>query len=187
MSKAADIVVFSQDIGENIGIVVGAHLKRGASMSQWIKIEADKIRAENLRQQQMNAARTQHAALVAQTSSVFWDNFVATVQSDVTAWNAEFPNDPDQQLALEPLHATTFRLLRPSRDRILSIEASDAGVTCDRHAKSANGNHGRRELPVWKWAVGADGVIGVYEERRTLTGAALSELLIRRMLDSSDA
>jgi hypothetical protein len=151
-------------------------------MPQWIKIEADKIKAENLRQQQMNAARTQHAALIAQTSSAFWDNFVTTVQSDVTAWNAEFLDDPDQQLAIEPLHATTFRLLRPSRDRILSIEASDTGVTCDRHAK---GNPGRRELPVWKWAVGADGVIGVHEEKRTLTGAALSELLIRRMLDSS--
>ena len=156
-------------------------------MSQWIKVEADKIKADNLRQQQIDAARTQHAALVAQTSSVFWDNFVTIVQSDVAAWNAEFPNDPDQQLAIEPLHATTFRLLMPSRDRILSIEASDTGVTCDRHAKAANGSPGRRELPVWKWAVGADGVIGVHEEKRTLDGAALSELLIRRMLDSSNA
>jgi hypothetical protein len=154
-------------------------------MPQWIKIEADKIKAENLRQQQINAARTQHAALVAQTSSVFWDNFVTTVQSDVAAWNAEFPNDPDQQLAIEPLHATTFRLLRPARDRMLSIEASDTGVTCDRYAKAVNGNPGRRELPVWKWAVDADGVIGVHDEKRTLTGAALSELLIRRILDSS--
>jgi hypothetical protein len=152
-------------------------------MSQWIRIEADKIKAELLRQEQMNAARTRHAALVAQTSSVFWDNFVTTVQSDVTAWNAEFPHDPDQQLAVERLHATTFRLLRPSRERMLSIDASDTGVSCDQHAKAADGNAGRRELPVWKWAVGADGVIGVHEEKRTLTGAALSELLIRRMLD----
>jgi hypothetical protein len=156
-------------------------------MSQWIKIEAEKIKAENLRQQQMHEARTQHAALVAQTSSVFWQDFVTTVQSDVTAWNAEFPNDPDQQLAIERLDATTFKLLRPSGDRILTIEASDAGVTCDRHAKAANGNAGRRELPVWKWAVGADGVFGVHEEKRTLTGAALSELLIRRMLSTSQA
>ncbi len=156
-------------------------------MPQWIKIEADKIKAENLRQQQMIEARNQHAALVAETSAVFWDNFVTTVQSDVTAWNAEFPSDPDQQLAIEPLHPTTFKLLRPSRDRILSVEASDAGVTCDWHAKAAIGNAGRRELPVWKWAVGADGVIGVQEEKRTLTGEALSELLIRRMLDSSHA
>jgi hypothetical protein len=154
-------------------------------MSQWIKIEADKIKAENLRQQQMSEARNQHAALIAQTSAVFWDNLVATVQSDVTAWNAEFPNDPDQQLAIEPLPTTTFKLLRPSRDRIMSIEASDTGITCDRHVKAANGNAGRRELPVWKWAVGADGVIGVHDEKRTLTGEALSELLIRRMLDSS--
>jgi hypothetical protein len=154
-------------------------------MPQWIKIETDKIKAENLRQQQMNEARTRHAALVAQTSSVFWDDFVTTVQSDVNAWNAEFPDDPGQQLAIERLHTTTFRLLRPSRDRILSIEASDAGVTCDRHAKAADGNPGRRELPVWKWAVGADGVIGVHEEKRTLTAAALSELLIKRLLSSS--
>jgi hypothetical protein len=156
-------------------------------MPQWIKIEADKTKAENLRQQQMNAARAQRAALVAQTSSVFWDNFVTTVQSDVTAWNAEFPNDPDQQLVIERLDATAFSLLRPSRDRILSVEASDVGVTSDRYAKAANGNPGRRELPAWKWAVGADGVIGVHEDKQTLTGAALSELLIRRMLDSSHA
>jgi hypothetical protein len=153
-------------------------------MSQWIRIEADKVKAESLRQQQMSAARAQHAALVAQTSSVFWDNFVATVQSDVTAWNAEFPDDPDQQLAIERLPPTTFKLVRPSRDRILSIEASDVGVTCDRHAKKADGIPGRRELPVWKWAIGAEGVIGVQEEKRTLNGEALSELLIKRILDS---
>ena len=156
-------------------------------MPQWIKVEADKIKAENLRQQNLNAARTQHAALVAQTSSVFWDNFVTTVQSDVAAWNAEFPNEPDQQLAVERLHATTFRLLWPCRERTLSIEANGAGVTCDQHAKAADGNPGRRELPVWKWSVGADGVIGVHEEKRTLTGEALSELLIRRMLELSHA
>jgi hypothetical protein len=156
-------------------------------MPQWIKVEADKIKAENLRQQQMSEARTQHAALVAQTSSVFWDNFVTTVQSDVDAWNAEFPNETDQQLAVERLDATAFRLLRPCRERTLSIEASGAGVTCDRHAKAADGHPGRRELPVWKWAVGAAGVIGVQEEKRTLNGEALSELLIRRMVDSSYA
>ena len=154
-------------------------------MPHWIRVEADKIKAENLRHQQMNAARTQHAALVAQTSSVFWEDFVTTVQSDVTAWNAEFPNDPDEQLVVERLHATTFRLLRPSRARALSIEASGTGIICDRQAKAADGNPGRRELPVWKWAVGADGVIGVHEEKQTLTGAGLSELLIRRMLESS--
>jgi hypothetical protein len=154
-------------------------------MPQWIREEADKIRAENLRQQRMSAERTQHAALVAQTSSVFWDSFVTTVRSDVTAWNAEFPNEPDQQLAVEPLHATKFRVLRPSRGWILSVEASGAGITCDRHVKAADGSPGRRELPVWKWAVDANGVIGVHEEKRMLTGAALSELLIRRVLDSS--
>jgi hypothetical protein len=153
-------------------------------MSQWIKVEADKIKAENLRQQQIDAARTQHAALVAQTSSVFWDDFVTIVQSDVAAWNAEFPNEPDQELAVELLHATTFRLLRPARERTLSIEASGVGITCDQHAKAVNGNPGRRELPVWKWAVGADGVIGVHDEKRTLNGAALAELLIKRLLDS---
>ena len=51
--------------------------------------------------------------------------------------------------------------------------------------KAANGNPGRRELPVWKWAVGADGVIGVHDEKRTMHGAVLAELLIRRLLDSS--
>lgn len=154
-------------------------------MPPWIRVEADKIKAENLRQQEMNAARTQYAALVARTSSVFWNDFVTTVQSDVTDWNAEFPDDPEQQLAVERLQPTTFRLFRPSRDRTLSIEATGAGVTCDRNAKGADGSPSRRELPVWKWAVGADGVIGVHEEKRTLTGEALSELLIRRILDSS--
>lgn len=70
---------------------------------------------------------------------------------------------------------------------LFGAHSSDEGVTCDQHAKAANGNPGRRELPVWKWAVDADGVIGVHDERRTLTGAALAELLIRRILDSSHA
>jgi hypothetical protein len=166
-------------------LLLGAHLKKGTSMPHWITVEADKIKAETRRQQQLNAARTQHAALVAQTSSVFWDNLLTTVQSDVAAWNAEFPDAPEQQLAVERVHATTFRLLWPSRERILSIEASGAGISCDRHPKAADGNPGRRELPVWKWAVGAEGVIGVHEEKRTLTGEALSELLIKRMLDAS--
>ena len=152
-------------------------------MPQWITIEADKVKAENLRQQQMNAERARHTALVAETSPVFWEDFVTTLLSDVAAWNAEFPNEPDQQLAVERLHATTFRLLRPARERMLSIDASATGVTCDQHAKAGNGNAGRRELPVWKWIVGAEGVTGVQDEKRTLTGAALSELLIRRMLD----
>jgi hypothetical protein len=160
-------------------------VKTNASTPEWITVEAEKIKAEHLRQQQMNAARTKHAALVAQTSSAFWDNFVTTVQSDVTAWNAEFPNEPDQQLAIQQLNATIFRLVRPSRERSLTIEASETGITCDRHTKATDLSLGRRELPVWIWAVDADGVIGVREEKRTLAGATLSELLIRRMLDLS--
>jgi hypothetical protein len=153
-------------------------------MSDWIRIEAEKVKAENLRQQHMTDAKTRHAAMIAQTSSVFWNDLVAIVQSDVAAWNAEFPNEPDQQLAIELLQAQRFRLLRPSRARLLSVESSETGVTCDPHAKTEDRPAGRRDLPVWQWAVDTSGVIGVRDEKRTLTGAALSELLIRRLLDS---
>jgi hypothetical protein len=152
-------------------------------MSDWIKVEADRVRTEVRRKEDEAEKNRKHDTLVDETWPIFWGSLQETVTSNVAAWNAEFVDDSSRHLAVEGLDGATFRLLKPSANRIMNVSAGRMGILCDQHAKDATDDPRRRAVPVLRWAVDGTGVIGIESQKGPLAGPeSVSEFLIRSML-----
>lgn len=150
-------------------------------MSDWIRREAENYKAA----QEAGAQKAEHdkrrfEALVT-AWPLFWNAVVGHIEGDVAAWNEAFPEQADLHLRVDRASDTGIRILG-SRDRRLTLVATDAGISGTTMRRDPNGNAHDIELPMMDWNFDGNRVSGVKNEKGVLAAPGVSELILRMFL-----
>jgi hypothetical protein len=114
-------------------------------MSEWVRAEAERIRAEVAQRQAKDTAKANERNAIVALSRGFWDEVVRSVTADAAAFEKEFPDDPHRHFEVTSLAEWAIQI--KYQERALRVRGSKNNIAVQAEQPRSDGLKEQTHLP----------------------------------------